>query len=70
MAEDYLADEGLGLYGRHSRWLLERSLVWGADKLSLVALWDGQPGDGSGGTADVVAAVEHYTDRIHIIRPV
>lgn len=66
---DYLAQGGLGLHARHCRWLLDRALAWGSEKLRFVALWDGQPGDGAGGTADMVEAVRRHTDRIHLIRP-
>jgi hypothetical protein len=69
MPETYRADEGLGIYSRHGRWLLDRALTWGAERLTLVALWDGRAGDGSGGTAEVVAAVREHTDRVHIISP-
>ncbi len=69
MPEGHLTESGLGLYGRHGRWLIDRATTWGTDRLELVALWDGQPGDGSGGTADVVAAVREMTDRIHVISP-
>ncbi len=69
MPGDYRPGEGLGLYGRHGRWLLDRALAWGVERLHLVALWDGLPGDGSGGTADVVAAVSEMTDRVSIISP-
>ncbi len=69
MPEGHLADSGLGLYGRHGRWLIERATAWGPERLELVALWDGRPGDGSGGTADMVAAVREITDRVHVISP-
>lgn len=69
MDAGFLEDEGMGLYSRHGRWLIDCALAWGADKLEFLALWDGRPGDGSGGTADVLAEVREHTDRIHIIAP-
>ncbi len=69
LPDGYLDDAELGLYGRHGRWLLERATRWGTGRLELVALWDGRPGDGSGGTADVVATVREMTERIHVISP-
>lgn len=69
MAEDYLAGEGLGLYSRHTRWLVERALTWGADRLRVIVLWDGQPGDGSGGTADLLLLARQHTDRVRVVAP-
>lgn len=69
MDETYSSAEGLGLYSRHGRWLIERALAWGAERLIVIALWDGQPSGGSGGTAEVIEAARHHTDRVHIIRP-
>jgi hypothetical protein len=38
-----------------NRWLLETALAYGAERVRLICLWDGQPGGGPGGTADLVA---------------
>ena len=58
-----------GLYSRHVGWLVERSLAWGADRLTVIALWDGKPGDGSGGTADLVEEARRYTERVFVVSP-
>jgi len=52
-----------------NQWLLERALSWGAERMHLLALWDGLPGDGAGGTADMVAAASARTDHVRVIDP-
>lgn len=44
-------------YERCNRWLLYTALAWGADKLTLICLWDGGAGDGPGGTAHLYEEV-------------
>lgn len=41
-------------YERCNLWLLYTALAYGADKLRLIALWNGGGGDGPGGTAHLV----------------
>lgn len=43
------------IWRRNSMWMLHNALALGRDRLTLIALWDGQSGDGPGGTADLVA---------------
>lgn len=47
-----------------NRQLLDRALAWGVEHLHLICLWDGENGDGDGGTADMVAAVRRRGGRI------
>lgn len=42
-------------WARNGRWILHQGLAHGADRMSLIAFWNGQQGDGPGGTADLVA---------------
>jgi len=42
------------LWERNNRWMLQSALAYGADKLTLLALWDGQAGDAPGGTQHMV----------------
>jgi hypothetical protein len=42
------------VWERSNRWMLNNALVYGASKVTLIALWDLQPGDGPGGTKDMV----------------
>ncbi len=45
---------GCDLWERNNRWTLHSALAWGADKVCLIVLWDGQSGDGPGGTDHMV----------------
>jgi hypothetical protein len=45
------------IWERNNRWMLHSALALGADRLTLLALWDGQPGDGPGGTRHMVEQV-------------
>ena len=42
------------VWHRHNLWMLFNALAMNAHSLTLVALWDEGPGDGSGGTRDLV----------------
>lgn len=43
------------VHARRNLWELHAALAWGATRrTALLALWDGRPGDGPGGTADMV----------------
>ncbi len=42
------------IWSRNSCWILNEALAAGSRNVTLLALWDGQPGDGPGGTADLV----------------
>ncbi len=42
-------------YERCNLWLLDSTLVHGADKARFICLWNGGGGDGPGGTAHMVA---------------
>ena len=61
---------GYSIWERNNRWMLQSALAFGADKLTLLALWDGQAGDDVGGTQHMVqvaeaagAAVRHINSR-------
>lgn len=41
-------------YERCNQWMLERALAHGADRLRMLVLWNGQGGDGPGGTEHLV----------------
>ncbi len=42
------------IWERNNRWNLQSALAYGADKLTLLVLWDGQAGDAPGGTQHMV----------------
>jgi len=44
-------------YERNNRWMLNSALRFGAEKLDFVCLWNGEGGDGPGGTRDMMDAV-------------
>jgi len=51
------------VYDRANRWLLYSALSCGLRKLSFITLWDGNPGDGPGGTDHMVSLVRQLTGR-------
>ena len=46
---------GYNVWQRNNLWMLHNALAHGADKVTLIALWNKQSGDGPGGTGDLVA---------------
>lgn len=60
----HLQPEELGLvpvgenpYERNNHWALKSSLIYGIDRVRLIVLWNGEGGDGLGGTFDMVKQV-------------
>lgn len=54
-------------FERCNRWLLDTALACGGEHVWLLCLWDGQGGDGAGGTAHMVGEVQrHHGHVIHI----
>jgi hypothetical protein len=54
-------------FERCNRWLLDTALACGGEHVWLLCLWDGQGGDGAGGTAHMVSEVQrHHGHVIHI----
>ena len=49
--------EGEDPYERDNRWMLDAALRFRADKVDLVCLWNGEGGDGPGGTRHMMDAV-------------
>lgn len=49
---------GYSIWERNNRWMLQSALAYGADKLTLLVLWDGQGGDAPGGTQHMVEVAE------------
>jgi hypothetical protein len=51
----WLEGSGLDPWERGNRWVIKMAETSGADRISLIALWDGKPsGDAPGGTAQLV----------------
>ncbi len=49
--------EGDNPYARNNRWALYSALIYGIDRVRLIALWNGKGGDGPGGTGHMVQEV-------------
>jgi hypothetical protein len=50
----------IDIYIRNNRWLTYTAIAYGLDRLRLLSLWNQQPGDGPGGTADMVELVQSF----------
>jgi tetratricopeptide (TPR) repeat protein len=61
------APEGVSVHDRCNRWMLYSALSHGLRRVSFVALWNGEPGDGPGGTEHMVDLVKKLTGRQPII---
>ncbi len=60
-------DQGDDPFVRGNRWLLESALVFGAERLCCICLWDGGGGDGPGGTRHLVDAVRAVGGKVQWI---
>ena len=58
---------GVSVHDRCNRWILYTALSQGLLKASFITLWDGEPGDGPGGTQNMVELVRKLTGRQPII---
>lgn len=51
----WLSDSKMDSWERGNRWVMQMAMTWGAERITLVALWDGKTvGDAPGGTAQMV----------------
>jgi hypothetical protein len=63
-----------GIWPRNNLWMLFNALDEGCDpktgdpNLTLIALWDGEGGDGPGGTGDLVKKVQEMGARCEVIK--
>jgi hypothetical protein len=55
--------EGEDPYERNNRWMLGAALRFGSDKVNLVILWNGEGGDGPGGTRHMMEEVRNKGGR-------
>ena len=55
---DSKSDEPDGVFERCNLWMLERALSFGADKVRFICVWNGDGGDGPGGTDHMRKAVQ------------
>ncbi len=54
-------------YERCNVWLLNSALACGIDRVRLITLWDGEKGDGQGGTSHMYEEVKRRTGRVYWI---
>jgi hypothetical protein len=53
--------KSVNMHDRCNRWILYTALSQGLGRMSFVTLWDGEPGDGPGGTQNMVELVRKLT---------
>lgn len=64
----WLTDKpGYDIWQRNNLWELSTALAQDARRLTLVALWDGQPGDGPGGTEHMIGIARKRGAEIQIL---
>ena len=56
-----------GLWARNNLWMLHNAMAIAGKNVTLIALWNGEGGDGPGGTQDMVREVEKLKARSMII---
>ena len=61
------APDGVSVHDRCNRLLLYSALAYGLQRVSFVTLWNGEPGDGPGGTEHMVELVRKLTGRQAIV---
>jgi tetratricopeptide (TPR) repeat protein len=66
---DWLFEKGASykVWERANLWMLGRALVHGASNMTLIALWNGESGDGPGGTADMVSRAEERGAKVVLL---
>ncbi|MGO7658251.1 hypothetical protein ACC702_23720 [Rhizobium ruizarguesonis] len=52
-------------YQRNNRWMLQCAARFGGKKVVFIALWNGESGDGPGGTKHFMEEVRGTTERIY-----
>jgi hypothetical protein len=55
---------GYDIWQRNNLWLLSEALYLAPNNLTVIALWDGEPGDGPGGTEHMVSLAKERGARI------
>ena len=61
------APAGVSVHDRCNRWMLYSALSQGLHRVSFITLWNGEPGDGPGGTQNMIELVRKLTGRQPII---
>jgi hypothetical protein len=56
--------EGDNAYERNNQWMLDQAARFGGERMALITLWNGQGGDGPGGTQHLMNEARRRTQRI------
>lgn len=64
-AERAPLSEGQDPYEHVNRWMLDVAMQFGANKVEFICLWNGQGGDGPGGTQHLMDEVRRNAGRTH-----
>jgi hypothetical protein len=59
------AQEDEDPYEQNNLWMLEAATQFGAEKVEFICLWNGQQGDGLGGTRHLMEEVRRRSGRVH-----
>jgi tetratricopeptide (TPR) repeat protein len=59
--------KGVEAFSRNNLWQLYAALAWGAHKLHFICLWNGQSGDGPGGTKHMYDTVIQHAGQVHVL---
>lgn len=60
-------DEDKNVWERANLWMLDLALKYGGKNMTLIALWNGEAGDGEGGTKHMVKVAKEQGARVEII---
>lgn len=59
--------DGVSVHDRNNRWQLYSALSQGLENVHFIALWDGKPAGGPGGTEEMVNHIRRFTGRNPIV---
>ncbi|WP_254019310.1 hypothetical protein [Mesorhizobium escarrei] len=57
--------EGGNAYERNNQWMLDSAARFGGDRMAFICLWNGEGGDGPGGTQHLMEEARRKTSRIY-----
>ena len=57
--------EGHDPYESNNRWMLQQAQLHGAGRIAFICLWNGEGGDGPGGTAHMFREVQQRGGQVH-----
>ena len=57
--------EDLDPYEQNNLWMLEAANRFGAKRVEMICLWNGQQGDGPGGTRHLIEEIRSNGERVH-----